>query len=159
MQQQRVCGVWLRNPTPIPGKIMAMTRVKDPSGMIEERQTEHPARPSVLGDPAGPPRCVLFDFRGTVVGGNFFFFELCAFSPHQASNSNRCHLPALFSPASSARGWVVHSPAWFTRATLAMIPSAESEANRRKNKSGDYEVSPQASKKEEPATRNKSKTI
>lgn len=30
------------------------------------------------------------------------------------------------------------------RATLAMIPAGESEANRRKNKSGDYEVSPQA---------------
>lgn len=29
------------------------------------------------------------------------------------------------------------------RATLAMIPSQESEQNRRKNKSGDYEVSPQ----------------
>lgn len=34
--------------------------------------------------------------------------------------------------------------AWRCRATLAMIPSGESEANRRKNKSGDYEVSPQA---------------
>lgn len=31
------------------------------------------------------------------------------------------------------------------RATLAIIPSGESEANRRRNKSGDYEVSPQAS--------------
>ncbi|CAM9897563.1 unnamed protein product [Ectocarpus fasciculatus] len=31
------------------------------------------------------------------------------------------------------------------RATLAIIPSLESEANRRRNKSGDYEVSPQAS--------------
>ncbi|CBN77424.1 conserved unknown protein [Ectocarpus siliculosus] len=29
------------------------------------------------------------------------------------------------------------------RATLAIIPSVESEANRRRNKSGDYEVSPQ----------------
>ena len=33
------------------------------------------------------------------------------------------------------------------RDTLAMIPSKESEENRRKNKSGDYEVSTQASTK------------
>lgn len=43
---------------------------------------------------------------------------------------------------------------WCCRATLAMIPAGESEANRRKKKSGDYEVSPQARRTKDKITQH-----